>query len=133
MCAVNDAIRKQYDEKIRQLNLELDNEENKRNDLDRAKGEVQQLVDKSQCVIDNISQCDFGGDKILSSIKTSQQGYNERIDFYDDYLIKCKNAIDQITKEINETTELRNSLPKNCGVCSECCPPVKENTKGVRK
>ena len=131
MCAVNDAKRQQYEQQIQQLKSELDNEENKRNDLDRAKSEVQQLVDKSQCVIDNISQCDFGGDKILSSIKTSQQGYNERIDFYDDYLIKCKNAINQITKEISETTELKNSLPKNCGACSECCPPVKIVERGV--
>ena len=120
MCSVNDKIRRDYDNKIVDLKKEYENENNKLLDLEQAKDELQQLVDAAQCAINNLSECDFGGDKILSSVTTSQQGYQERMDYYDEYMIKCRNAMDEISDEIEKVTSLRNNLSINCGSCSEC-------------
>ena len=129
MCKYNDEIRNNYNTKIEKLKLEKTSEENKRSDINRACQEIRQMLNNTQCVINNISECSFGGYKILSSIKLSDQGYNERNDFYSEYYIKCQNAIEQINKEINETTLLRDTLPKNCGKCSQCCQ-VADNNSG---
>lgn len=124
MCAVNDAKRSEYDAQIANLSAEYENEEKKKEAIIIARGEIQSAIKLSQCVIDNMSECDFGGDKILSSIETSQQGYKDKEDYYDEYLIKCENAMNQILSEKNELVSLRNSLPKDCGSCSECNPPT---------
>ena len=127
MCTVNDNIRKEYTNKIEKLNIELESEIKKRSDINKAYIETQQLINNAQCVIDNISECNFSGDVILSSIKTSNQGYNERIDFYSKYYIECHKAVEQINKEINETTVFRDTLPENCGVCDDCIPSSNPN------
>ena len=131
MCAVNDAKRSEYNAQIANLNAELKNENQKKNAIIIARGEIQSAINLSQCAIDNISECDFGGDKILSSIKTSQQGYKDKEDYYDKYLIDCEKAINQILSEISQLTILRDSLPKDCGVCSECNPPKNNLTMGI--
>lgn len=125
MCAVNDAKRAEYDTKIKSLKAEYDNEKNKLDALKKATGELKQLVDAAQCTIDNISECNFGGDKILSSVTTSQQGYNARVDYYEEYTVKCKTAMEAIEKEIEQTTALRNAVPKDCGICDECKPQTR--------
>lgn len=124
MCAVNDRKRSEYDAQIANLNTECEVEESKLLDLDESKGELQQLVDEAQCAINNLGNCDFGGDKIISSVITSQKGYQERIDYYDEYIIKCKEAIEAINEEIDKITKLRDALPTDCGSCSECNPPA---------
>lgn len=120
MCAVNDEKRKRYDDKINNLKEEYIDEENKLNDLKKATEELHQLVDAAQCTIDNISDCNFGGNKILSSITISQKGYMGREDYYADYMKKCKKAMSDIKDEIRKNTKLRNALSVDCGVCDEC-------------
>lgn len=128
MCARNDAIRKKYNEKYQILQAEHNNESDKFCDVERAKRDLQKLIDHAQGVIDQISKCNFGGDKVLSSIKTSQQGYQERMDYYNNYLEKIKEAMTKIGNEKNEAYRSMISVPRNCGVCSECNPPnVKTN------
>lgn len=124
MCAVNDAKRMEYDTKINELKIELNNEKNKLDDLRQAKYEIQQIIDSAQCAIDNLENCDFGGDKILSSIITSQRGYEERQDYYDEYYKLCSDAIEVITEELDQTIAIRDSIPINCGSCEECNPPT---------
>jgi len=133
MCAVNDAKRKEYDNQIRILDEEYDNEKEKLDDIERARGEVQSAIELAQCVVDNISLCDFGGDKILSSIETSQQGYKDKEDYYDEYVIKCNEAISEIMSEINDLKALKSALPVNCGSCNECNPPVASVPKNKLK
>lgn len=133
MCAVNDKIRSDYDAKIVNLNAECKIEESKLLDLGESKGELQQLVDEAQCAINNLENCDFGGDKIISSVITSQKGYQERIDYYDEYIIKCKAAIDTINEEIDTITKLRDALPINCGTCSECNPTTPRTVQTLVK
>jgi len=122
MCWVNDKKRSDYDEQIGVLNDEYKNEEEKLADIKKAKGEIQQAVNMCDCVKDNMAKCDFGGDKILSSITTSQLGYKNKENFYDEYKLKCEEAMEQIEAEKLEIKALRDSLPKNCGDCDECNP-----------
>jgi len=123
MCAVNDAKRAAYDAIISNLNHEYDTELDKLNDIQKAKGEVEQLISKAQCAIDNLAGCNFGSDGINTAIETSQKGYYMKRDYYDDYTIKCKNAMLVIDREIASNTAARNAIPANCGSCPECCPP----------
>lgn len=123
MCAVNDRKRSEYNVQIANLNAECEVEDSKLLDLEESKGELQQLVNEAQCAINNLGNCDFGGDKIISSVITSQKGYQERIDYYDEYIIKCRIAIDSINEEIDRIIQIRDELPTNCGSCSECSPP----------
>lgn len=120
MCAVNDAKRNEYNERIANLNKELENESKILNDLNQAKEEIQQLIDKAQYAIGNLDNCDFGGDRIIVSVITSRDGYQARSNYYDEYIIKCKNAIIEINDELEEVSRMKNSLPINCGFCSTC-------------
>jgi len=128
MCRVNDQKRNEYTNQINNLTIEYEAEEAKLIDLKKAKNEVQQLVEEAQCVINNIGDCDLGGDAIMSSITTSQRGYLDRIDYYDEYTIKCKNTQESISEEINVLTRLASELPANCGSCEECNPPISITT-----
>lgn len=130
MC-VNEGPREACRQKIEQLTAERLNEIEKRKDLVRAKGEIQQLLDEAKCAIDNLSNCDFGGTKILDSVTTSQQGYQERMDYYDKYIIECDRALECILFEEKEAIAEMATYPVPCGSCYECCPP-EDNTNGVR-
>lgn len=125
MCAVNDAKRAEYNAKITSLEAEKTNEENKLKDIERAKGELVQLVDKADCAINNIAECDFGGNNILNSVTLSKNGYNDRINYYDEYALKVTEAVNTIENEIAANVAARDALPENCGSCSECRPPEK--------
>lgn len=120
MCSINDQIRRDCDIKIENLREELKNEERKLYDIQKAKGELQQIIDEAQCAINNLGDCNFGGDTIISSVITSQQGYLDRVDYYDEYVIKIEKAKKEIKLEIEEKTRFRNQLPINCGICNEC-------------
>lgn len=128
MC-VNAGPRQDCLNKINSLNLELVNENKMLENLNKAKGELQNLVNEAQCAIDNLGNCDFGGTKILDSVTTSQQGYQDRMNYYDDYIIKCSAAIKGIEQDLTAAHNLLASLPVPCGVCIECCPP-EDNTNG---
>lgn len=123
MCSVNDAKRKACDDAIANYRNELTNETTKLENLEKARGETQELVNEAQCAVDNLKNCSFGGTKILDSVKLSQQGYQERIDYYDQYIINCKNAINDIKLDIRNKIFERNNIPINCGACFECVPP----------
>lgn len=123
MCAVNDAIRAQYDAVISALKAEYDTELTKLNDIKSAKAEVEQLISKAQCALDNLADCNFGSDGINQAVQTSQNGYRTRGDYYDDYALMCENAMATIDGEIASNTAARAAVPANCGSCSECCPP----------
>lgn len=123
MCRVNDAIRQEYQTQIENLQNEWNNEDAKLKDLEESKEELGMLVSEAQCAIDNLSNCDFGGTKVLDSVKTSQQGYQDRIDYYDKYIMECKNAMETIEIEKNAAIAAKNALPVNCGYCEECLPP----------
>lgn len=123
MCAVNDRKRAEYNELITQLEEECTNEINKLQDIEFAKKEVHELINEAQCAIDNLSECDLGTDGILNAVKISQKGYYNKSDYYDEYMIKCKAAIEAIKLEKANMIRVRDALPKNCGSCSECCPP----------
>ena len=123
MCKVNDLKRQEYQTKIDNLQKEWDNEKAKFDDLEESKEELGMLVNEAQCAIDNLSNCDFGGTKVLDSVITSQQGYRERIDYYDKYIIECKNVMETIEKERDRAIADKNALPLNCGFCEECLPP----------
>lgn len=120
MCKVNDEKIAGYDIDINNLILDFEDEKAKLKDLVESKEELKKLVEESQHSIDYLENCNFGGDKIISSIKTSQKGYIERMAYYDEYIIKCEAAIREIDNDINEKTMLRNSLFRNCGYCDEC-------------
>ena len=131
MCAVNDAIRARLSSQITTLQKEQDTENAKLEDINNAKSEVNQLIDNAQCAINNLGNCNFGTDEIITSTKISQKGYYNKIDYYDEYISKCKKAIELINEEKNQLISERNALPINCGACSECCPPIESTKKGV--
>ena len=120
MCRVNDAKRREYSIQLTNLNQEYDIETNKMIDLVDSREELQILVNKAQRAIDNLENCDFGGDRIISAVKLSQRGYKERVDYYRDYMMKCKEAMESIYEDIDRVTKLKNRLPINCGHCAEC-------------
>lgn len=120
MCRTNDKIRQIYSEQIANLKKEYANENSKLEDIERAKKETKQLIDEAQRAINYLGECDLGGDKVIDSVKKSQQGYKERKNYYDEYIIKCKKAIEEINTEKQELIRVRNLLPTNCGFCSEC-------------
>lgn len=133
MCAVNDAIRASLSSQITELQNEYNTENAKLEDINNAKTEVNQLIDNAQCAINNLSNCNFGGDEIITCVRTSQKGYFNKIDYYDEYILKCKNAMELINEEKNKLISERNALPINCGACPECCPPVIPEEKGVMR
>lgn len=130
MCAVNDSIRAGYRAEKANLESELEVEVEKKEHLEQKKEEVQQLIDEAQCAIDNLGNCNFGGDRIISSVRTSQTGYKERMDYYDEFILKCQAAIEEIETDIANKQAQINNLPVNCGSCLECCPPVPSPTLG---
>lgn len=123
MCKVNDDKRAECDARISQLKNEYNTELNKLKDIETAKGEVEQLISKAQCAIDNLKDCNFGTDGIDRAVETSQKGYYMKRDYYDEYALKCKNAMTTIDDEITAEVAARDAIPENCGACSECCPP----------
>ena len=114
MCLKNDIIRRDLNEKLEELEIELLDESILKTDIETAKLEIQEIIDTAQCAIDNLSKCDFGGDKIISSVKTSQEGYQNITKYYEEEIRLLKQNI------IN--------LPTNCGVCQECNPKLYEGT-----
>lgn len=126
MCIVNDTKRREYASTIERLKLEYERECFKSEDICRAKSELQEIIDIAQCAIRNLKQCDFGGTKVLSSVTTSQKGYQDRMKFYIDYLSKCEHAKEEITSEIENFNRLINSLPQNCGYCAQCMNVIKK-------
>lgn len=126
MCSVNDAKRQQYQTQIDNLQREWDNEDAILKDLQESKEELDLLVSEADCAIDNLSNCDFGGTKILDSVRTSQKGYQDRIKYYEEYILKCQEAKTAIDKEKTAAINAMNALPLDCGVCYECNPPEEQ-------
>lgn len=124
MCAVNDKKREEYNVLIDKLEKEYTNEINKMHDIGTAKSEVHEIISEAQCAIDNLSECKLGTDEILNSVKISQKGYYNKSDYYDEYMMKCKNAIETIKLEKEDMIRKRDAIPENCGECIECCPPA---------
>ena len=120
MCKVNDEKRAGYTADIKDLQAELENENAILADLKESKKEIQKLVDEAQKAIDYLENCNFGGDKIISSVVTSHKGYKDRMAYYDEYIAKCETAIFEINDDITRITKLKDNLPKNCGYCNEC-------------
>ena len=125
MCRNNDIKREKYNTDISKLREEYLEEYYKIAEIKIAKEEVNILVNKAQCAINNLSDCDFGSNDIISSAQISQKGYYKKLDYYDEYESKCETAMKEIDIEFEKLVNLRNSLPKNCGYCSECTAQLK--------
>lgn len=123
MCRVNDAKRAACDREISALKNEQSIEYSKLKDIGNAKAEVEQLINKAQCAIDNLADCNFGTREIDHAVETSKEGYLLKKDYYEEYALKCQQAINTIETEINNKVAERNAIPQNCGSCKECCPP----------
>lgn len=128
MCLKNDIIRRDLNEKLEELEIELLDESILKTDIETAKLEIQEIIDTAQCAIDNLSKCDFGGDKIISSVKTSQEGYQNITKYYEEYHLLCRSATEEIEEEIRLLKQNIINLPTNCGVCQECNPKLYEGT-----
>ena len=128
MCFKNDMIRRDLYKKIIELETELSNEGILETDIKMAKLEIQEIIDTAQCAIDNLSKCDYGGDKIISSVKTSQEGYQNIKKYCEEYHLLCRSAKEEIKEEIILLRQNANDLPINCGLCQECNPKLYEGT-----
>ena len=128
MCSYNDNIRREFEDQINQLTVDYNWFEEKRNDIRRAIFELQNMVEYSSCTINNISECNFGGDKIISAIQTSQLGYTNRKQYYEEYLKYCMEIMEDIREKKTNLSIKKAVLPKNCGNCSECVQPVTYTT-----
>ena len=124
MCSYNEKKRKKYKNQILLLNKELTEERARLSDLESAYAEVNNLITLEDKALNYLNQCNFGGDKIVSSLKMSQKGYRDYVLYYEGYMKKCKKAILEIEDEIVAFTDLAENIPTNCGCCSECMPTL---------
>jgi len=129
MC-VNEGPRADCKERITNLGIELENEQKKRKDIVRARDEINQLLDEADCAINNLGNCDFGGTRILDSVEKSRQGYRDRKNYYEDYIVNCNNAIENILHERTQALAELANYPVPCGVCYECAPPLEDIQSG---
>jgi DNA repair exonuclease SbcCD ATPase subunit len=124
MCTYNAIKRNTYVEELMKLQEELKDERDILSDIELALSEVNNLINLEAEALEYIKECDFGGDKIASSITRSQKGYKDAVEYYDRYIGKSQKAILEIEEEMEAITELVRNLPENCGYCSECSPPT---------
>ena len=128
MCFKNDIIRENLHSQLVSLYEEEIYEGSFFFEIKQTKAEIEEIINLAQNAINNLSNCDFGGDKIISAVRKSQEGYKNKLDYYEEYLTLCRNAREEILEEKELIEQQIRNLPKNCGVCQECNPELYEGT-----
>ena len=109
-------------------NVKLEIEENKTK-IEKALYENIEALTYAECVTKNLSGINLGGNKTVDSMNNCKNEINMRKKFYENELQKATNAITQVENAIEQAKQIRDSIPINCGTCSECCPPTEEKNK----
>lgn len=120
MCKVTEANKAKLKSLIEQTKEEIEQEEENLKELQESKEELQELIDGTECVLDNMDKCNFGGEVIYTSMDLNHSGYQERMDYYDEYIEKVENMILLLKDELQEMEQRLSEIPDNCGMCSEC-------------
>jgi hypothetical protein len=65
----------------------------------------------------------LGGKKTIDSLKECEAVISSRKNFFEVQLDNIKTSLEKIKNAIILARFDYDSIPDNCGVCSECCPP----------
>lgn len=123
MCSVNDKKRDA-------IQLKINEYESKKMDLEEMKVKVEKALYENidaltyaNCVTKNLFEVDLGGKKTIDSLKECEDVITSRKNFFEVQLDNIKVSLEKIKNAIILARFDYDSIPDNCGVCSECCPP----------
>lgn len=120
MCKVTEANKAELKSLIEQTKEEIKQEEENLKELQESKEELQELIDGTECVLNNMDKCNFGGEIIYTSMDLNHSGYQDRMDYYNEYIEKVETMISLLKEELQEMRKKLSEIPDNCGTCFEC-------------